>query len=273
MARKRKKKDSLLLRIMLGVGCGVLLCALMAVIFYPRGEQPSATTKPAPPTVAPNPYDAADFAYNGLFLECLAGESRPGIDVSSHQGRIDWPRVREAGVEFVFVRLGYRGYETGVLHEDVYARTNLAEARKAGLQVGAYFFSQALNEQEARDEAAFALKVLDGFVLDLPLVYDWEYVSEEARTGKTTKQELMACVNAYCGAVEQAGYAPMVYFNRYLAQSHLELEKLTQYPFWLAMYTDQMTYQYRVDFWQYSDKGRIPGIEADVDLNIWMMDA
>lgn len=269
MARKRRKKDTVLIRVLLGMGCAVLLCTLVAVLLYPR-KQPPAPTKTTAPTVAPNPYDAEDFAYNGLFLECLAGESKAGIDVSSHQGKIDWPKVKAAGVEFVFVRLGYRGYETGQLHEDVYAKTNLAQAKAAGLQVGAYFFSQALNEQEALDEAAFALNVLDGFELDLPLVYDWEYVSETARTGSSTKEEVMACVAAYCGAVEQAGYSPMVYFNRYLAQSHLELTELTRFPFWLAMYTDEMTYPYRVEFWQYSDQGRIPGIEADVDLNIWM---
>lgn len=272
MARRKKKMSAVLISALLAVGCGVLALLLALVIWQAvwTSLQPPAATTPTAPTVATNPYDAADFEYDGLFLACTAGESLPGIDVSSHQGKVDWQKVADAGVKFVFVRLGYRGYRNGAIHEDIYAKTNLAQARAAGLQVGAYFFSQAISEEEAAEEAAFAMKVLDGFQLDLPLVYDWEYVAESARTGEVTKNELMVYTKVFCDAVEKAGYDPMIYFNRHLAESHLELKELTAYPFWLAMYTDEMTYPYRVDFWQYSDCGRIPGIEGDVDLNIWM---
>ena len=172
----------------------------------------------------------------------------------------------------LIIPVNYEYYRNEAKKTDanIYAKTNLAQARAAGLQVGAYFFSQAISEEEAAEEAAFAMKVLDGFQLDLPLVYDWEYVAESARTGEVTKNELMVYTKVFCEAVEKAGYDPMIYFNRHLAESHLELKELTAYPFWLAMYTDEMTYPYRVDFWQYSDCGRIPGIEGDVDLNIWM---
>lgn len=270
MAKKRKTKTDpgLLGRWILALG---IICSVMTAFALALSLWPSVPEAPAPePTLAPNPYGAADFGYEGDFLTCLSGESRVGIDVSSHQGRIDWQKVADAGVEFVFVRLGYRGYMNGTVHEDTYARTNLAQARAAGLQVGAYFFSQALSQAEAKEEAEFALEILDGFRLDLPLVYDWEYVSDMARTANVTKDELMRYTKVFCDAVEAAGHQPMIYFNRHLAQSHLELTELTRYPFWLAMYTDQMTYPHRVDFWQYSDCGRVPGIEADVDLNIWM---
>ena len=176
MARRKKKMSTVLISALLAVGCGVLALLLALVIWQAvwTSLQPPAATTPTAPTVATNPYDAADFEYDGLFLTCTAGESLPGIDVSSHQGKVDWQKVADAGVKFVFVRLGYRGYRNGAIHEDIYAKTNLAQARAAGLQVGAYFFSQAISEEEAAEEAAFALKVLDGFQLDLPLVYDWE---------------------------------------------------------------------------------------------------
>lgn len=272
MAKKRKKKEAVLLRVLFGLGCLVLVCALAGLFFHGRPifPQPTKPTEPTVPTVPPNPYTATDFAYNGPFLECVSGESLPGIDVSSHQGKVDWQKVADAGVKFVFVRLGYRGYQNGAIHEDVRAKTNLAEAKAAGLRVGAYFFSQAITEAEAEEEADFALGVLGDFVLDLPLVYDWEYVAETARTGAVTKDALMAYTKVFCHKVEQAGCQPMIYFNRHLAESHLDLLALTEYPFWLAMYTDQMTYPYRVEFWQYSDSGRIPGIDVKVDLNIWM---
>lgn len=272
VARRKQKMSRELISALLAVGCGVLALLLALVIWLAvwSGLQPDVPAAPPVPTLENNPYSAADFEYDGLFLACTAGESLPGIDVSSHQGEVDWQKVADAGVKFVFVRLGYRGYQNGAVHEDRYAKTNLTQARAAGLQVGAYFFSQAITEEEAAEEARFALDVLDGFQLDLPLVYDWEYVAETARTGEVTKAELMVYTKVFCDAAEAAGYSPMVYFNRHLAESHLELKELTAYPFWLAMYTDEMTYPYRVDFWQYSDCGRIPGIEGDVDLNIWM---
>jgi GH25 family lysozyme M1 (1,4-beta-N-acetylmuramidase) len=111
--------------------------------------------------------------------------------------------------------------------------------------------------------------MLEGVELDLPLVYDWEYVSENARTGQMEPDTLMTCVNAFCGAVDQGGYEPMVYFNRELSKTLLDLTELSDYPFWLAMYTDQMNFPYKVDFWQYSDEGQVPGIEGNVDLNLY----
>jgi GH25 family lysozyme M1 (1,4-beta-N-acetylmuramidase) len=155
------------------------------------------------------------------------------------------------------------------IHEDTYAKANLAGAKAAGLLVGAYFFSQATSEAEAKEEARFALSVLDGFQLDLPLVYDWEYVSESARTGAMKPDTLLACVEAFCAQVEQAGFSPMVYFNRELSSTLLDLIQVSRYPFWLAMYTDQMDFPYKVDFWQYSDKGNVPGIDGDVDLDLY----
>ena len=188
-----------------------------------------------------------------------------GIDVSSHQGQIDWAAVADSGVEFAMIRLGYRGYDSGTLHIDERAAENLAGARAAGLKIGAYFFSQALTPEEARQEAQLALAALGDVELDLPLAYDWEYVAESARTGAMTGDALTECVHAFCGAVEQAGHAPMIYFNRELARTLLDLEKMEGYPFWLAAYSGEP--ELSVTMWQYTDQGRVPGIEENVDLN------
>lgn len=235
----------------------VLSCA--AVLLLRQDAAPKEPLK--------NPYTSEDFAYVGNFLTCLKGESTAGIDVSSHQGEIDWQQVKAAGIDFAIIRLGYRGYESGLLHEDAYARQNLKEARAAGLRIGGYFFSQAISSEEAREEAELALEILDGMSLDLPLAFDWEYVADSARTGQTDRQTLTAAAEAFCERVKAAGYAPMLYFNRDLADSLLDVTAF-EYPYWLAMYSDIMDYPYRLKLWQYTDKGRVPGIEGDVDLNI-----
>lgn len=247
----------------------VAVLAVMSVLAYGLKHLPAPTAETVP-TLAPNPFRDTDFVYDDRgFLNCLSGESVPGIDVSSHQGIIDWPAVKEAGVEFAIIRVGYRGYNSGTIHPDERAAQNLADAKAAGLKIGAYFFSQALTEQEAIEEARFALKMLEGVKLDLPLVYDWEYVSESARTGSMGSEMLMACIHAFCGEVAKAGYDPMVYFNQDLAKNLLDLTALTEYPFWLAMYDDRMTFPYKIRFWQYSDEGSVAGIEGNVDLNLY----
>lgn len=210
-----------------------------------------------------------------LLVRCLAPASQPtagavpGIDVSSHQGDIRWQEVADSGVRFAMIRLGYRGYDDGALHVDEKAKENLEGARAAGLKIGAYFFSQALNEAEAREEAALALEVLDSLPLDLPLTYDWEYVSADKRTGAMTPEDLTACVHAFCDAVEQAGYEPMVYFNHDLSRTLLDLDEVDAYPFWFARYGDEADFRRPMRMWQYTDEGTVPGIDGPVDLDWW----
>lgn len=233
---------------------------------------PTMTLETQPPTLPPpeeNPYGPMDFQYEGQYLTCIAGESTLGIDVSTYQGQIDWQQVAESPVEFVMIRVGYRGYESGWIQDDDYAKANYEGAKAAGLKVGVYFFSQALDEWEAVEEASFVLSKIKGWELDLPVVYDWEYVKEEARTGQMDARQVTDCTLAFCRVIKAAGYQPMVYFNTHQAEEYLILEEVTQYPFWLAMYSDRMTYEYKVQMWQYTDKGKVPGIEGNVDLNLW----
>ena len=230
-------------------------------------------TEPTGPTLPPpeaNPYDRNDFQYNeNNYLTCLAGKSIVGIDVSYHQGDIDWEQVRSSGVEFVMMRVGYRGYgESGKLVEDTNFLANIQGALDAGLKVGVYFFSQALNLEEVEEEVDFLLERIEGYEIAMPVVYDWEYVSDEARTANMDARTLTDCSRHFCELIREAGYQPMVYFNRNQAAYLLHLEELTDYPFWLAAYTDRMGFPYKVDMWQYTDNGRVPGIDGPVDVDI-----
>lgn len=232
---------------------------------------PTQPTEPKP-TLIPNPYDASDFVLSDGFMQLVDGGAMTGIDVSYHQKEINWRKVKDAGVQFVIVRLGYRGYETGSLVEDNMAMKNLQSAKDAGLLVGAYFYSQAINAEEAAEEARFALEILNGFQLDLPIAYDWEYVSETARTANVDGQTMTDCTIAFCDTILAGGYETMVYFNPQMAEHKLDMIALQDkgYPFWLAHFSDVMTFPHQIWIWQYSYTGKIPGISGTVDFNIML---
>lgn len=219
-----------------------------------------------------NPYGSDDFIRVNGYLTCTAGPTRMGIDVSEHQGEIDWAQVYEAGFDFAFIRIGYRGYTVGEIKQDSAAPENLKNAREAGFDIGAYFYAQAVTPEEAREEARWCIEYLKDTDLDLPLVYDWEYVGPEARTGSMNREEVTACFQAFCETVEAAGYRAMIYFNPHVATDLLDLQSLQDYPWWLAHYQDRMDFPHRVDFWQYTEDGVIPGIRENVDINLMFLD-
>lgn len=219
-----------------------------------------------------NPYGRNDFQFDGRYLTCLRCDSIPGIDVSAYQGDVNWNQVAASGIEFAMIRVGYRGYGTGKIVEDPYARENLRHARLAGLEVGAYFFSQALNEEEVEEEVAFILDIIEDYEITMPVVFDWEYVNDTARTANMDPRTLTD-LNLYYGELmEKAGYQHMVYFNRSQASTLLYLYELEEYPFWLASYNFRMNFPYRFEMWQYTSTGRVPGIKGDVDINILLLD-
>ncbi|MBQ7801909.1 MAG: glycoside hydrolase family 25 protein [Oscillospiraceae bacterium] len=242
-------------------------------------EPPAETAPPEtePPVTEPplldlplNPYGDLDFQYEGRYLKCLRTETVTGIDVSAHQQEIDWAKVAASGVDFAMVRVGYRGYESGKLVVDPYAEANLVGAAEAGLETGVYFFSQALNVEEALEEAAFLLEAIADYEITMPVVFDWETVHDEsARSKEMDPRTLTDCALAFLGAVEEAGYTPMIYFNTYQSRNLLYLEELKDYEFWLAMYTSRMDFPYAVKMWQYTDTGRVPGISGNADINVY----
>lgn len=200
-------------------------------------------------------------------------KSITGIDISEHQGDIDWQKVSEAGIDFAIIRVGYRTYGGGVITIDSNLAANLEGASAAGLDVGVYFFSQASNTDEAIEEADAVLNAVAGYDITYPIVFDWELIYDDhARTDTVSVETLADCCVAFCERVRSAGYTPMIYQNASTATHKLDLPRVKDYPFWLAEYTDFPTFYYKYDMWQYSSTGTVPGIEGSVDLNISFVD-
>lgn len=269
----------------------VLVAALIALILMSipslTGEtlqDPVSMTTEAPtelptepvPTLPPpeeNPFDYLDFQYEGRYLKLRDGVSVTGIDVSHWQKEIDWEQVKESGVDFAMIRLGYRGYEQGGLNLDSYATANLDGAIAAGLDVGVYFFSQAITPEEAEEEAYFVLEHLEPYkdYITMPVVFDWEHVSNaNARTANMRDPDMLTdCTLAFLQTIEASGYRTMVYFNRTQSWKYLNLEELKDYEFWLAAYTQRMDFPYKIQMWQYTNTGKVPGVVGDCDINIY----
>lgn len=216
-----------------------------------------------------NPHDEADFAEKGGFIVYTGAEEwNTGVDVSSHQGEIDWAKAAADGVQFAIIRLGYRGYTEGEIRLDDYFLRNMDGAQAAGIDVGVYFFSQALTQDEAVEEAQFVLNWLEGYELDYPVYFDWEDILDDARTDGMDMLTLTGCADAFCRTIEDAGYRAGIYFNQRFGYQELNLLSLRKYQFWLAEYNPAPTFTYDFEVWQYSSEGSVDGIDTPVDLNM-----
>lgn len=197
--------------------------------------------------------------------------SKFGIDVSAHQGNIDWEAVAADGVEFAFIRAVYRGYGTGKLVVDDKCIENIEGAQAAGIDVGVYVFSQAINEAEVLEEASTVLNLLDGYTLQLPIVFDVEKVNDsEARTNSLTVEQRTDLTKSFLEAMENAGYDTMIYHNTEMGAMLLDLTQLTEYKKWFAGYNREFYWPYEYDLWQYSETGHVNGINGNVDLDLWL---
>lgn len=195
----------------------------------------------------------------------------PGIDVSVHQAEIDWKKVADSGVEFAMIRVGYRGYGSqGRMMPDKYFEDNIQGALDAGLEVGIYYFSQAITVEEAIQEAEYVLEEIAPYSVTYPVVFDWERQNYSgSRTQKIPSTDMLCqMANAFCQKIEEGGYQPMVYFYQSLAYNNYDLSRIMKYPFWLAEYDSYPSFYYHFDMLQYTSSGRVPGISGDVDLNL-----
>lgn len=264
----------------LAVALLALVAVAMLLVGKPGQKAPDTTasqqtetsenvTENSLPLPDANPIGTQDIAQDGAYLTCLTAPSVVGIDVSEWQGNIDWAQVKAAGIDFVMIRTGWRGTETGKVAADELAQKNYEGASAAGLKVGAYFFSQAMNVQEAEEEAAYVLEIIKDWKLDMPVVFDWEYAGEDSRAGATDARALTDCAKAFCDRIVAANHQPMIYFNSNQSHNHLFLSELTDYGFWLAQYNDALDYPYKVDMWQYTNTGSVPGIGGNVDINLY----
>ena len=195
--------------------------------------------------------------------------SHKGIDVSKYQGEIDWAAVHAEGIEYAFIRLGLRGYESGKLVLDEFYDANMRGANAAGVSAGVYFFTQAVTVAEAQEEAAFVIDHLADYDVPYPVVFDVERISGgKGRADEITKEERTEITIAFCEAIKAAGYTPMIYGNVVCFSQLLDMTRLNDYDKWYAFYDDYMYMPYEVSCWQYTEKGRVDGIPGNVDLNI-----
>lgn len=202
-------------------------------------------------------------------LQNATGNSHVGIDVSKWNGDIDWDRVRNAGVEFAIIRAGYRGSVTGSLVEDPYFAANIKGATASGIPVGVYFFTQAVNEVEAVEEASAVLRLVREYNLDYPIFIDTEGAGGNGRAdGLDAESRTLVC-EAFCRTIENAGYRAGVYGSRNWYNNNLYTDRLdNNYYIWLAEYRSVPLYQGYYQMWQYTSKGSVDGISGNVDMNI-----
>ena len=198
-----------------------------------------------------------------------------GVDVSEHQGYIDWEAVAQAGYSFAFIRVGYRGYgEAGSLNEDAAAIDNLQCAEAAGLRVGTYIFSQALNAEEARAEADLAVGVItsSGVETDLPLMYDPELIKDDwGRANDITRGQVSLNTAAFRDQVEKTSALTVdIYSNLPWEHHYFDTDTMNQYEIWYADYEKAPQTPYHFAWWQYTNEGHVPGIDGEVDLNVWL---
>lgn len=287
---RRRRSDKLS---MLALVISVLALILAAVaLFFAMKPEPEQEEPPAPPPVEEpvtfqfgdrvltplegmplNPYDRDGFSLDEkgrVTYEKDGKRARTGVDVSTYQKEIDWQAVAGDGIDFAILRLGYRGYTEGGLFLDQTFETNLRGALDAGLEVGVYFFSQAITPEEAEAEAAYILNAIDGYEITGPIAFDWEPIApgNNARTDGLDNDVLTQCANAFCAKIEGAGYTPAVYFNQSLGYLRYDLRELTGYKLWLAEYDTKPDFYYHFDLWQYTHTGKVAGIEGDVDLDL-----
>lgn len=202
-------------------------------------------------------------------LQNTTGNSRVGIDVSKWNGDIDWDKVKNAGVEFAIIRAGYRGSSTGSLVEDPYFAANMKGAKASGMLVGVYFFTQAVNEVEAVEEASAVLQLIREYQLDYPVFIDTEGAGGSGRADNLDVETRTLVCEAFCRTIENAGYHAGVYASRNWYNNRLYADRLdSQYCVWLAEYRSVPLYQGYYQLWQYTSKGKIDGISGNVDMNI-----
>lgn len=287
MTRQRRKRGSLLPVILAVVLAAVIAAALLVIRSLRPAQQPEE----------PDPHEGQIYVNDGANMVWLTPHEnfavsplrrwqfvtlndKPhyqgsdfttsrGIDLSVFQGDVDWDKAAADGVEFAIIRLGYRGYGKGALQPDELFTSHLDGAHAAGIDTGAYFFSQALTEEEGREEAQYVLEQLDGRRMEMPIYFDWEPIAvEDSRTNGYDYAHLTDSAVAFCQTIEAAGYRAGVYINRQQGYYHYDLRRLADYSLWVADYNSYPDFYYRFDMWQYTASGQLDGIDIQVDMNL-----
>lgn len=212
---------------------------------------------------------------NGIYdyVENDVSVGKKGIDVSKYQGDIDWKKVKAAGIDYAIIRLGNRGYSTGKIVIDEKFEKNITNAIKNDIPVGVYFFSQAITEEEAIEEANVVLEAIKPYKISYPVVFDTEQVEDPNGRANLISKELRTDITiAFCDTVKQAGYHPMIYANTRWFVAELDLSRLASYDKWFAQYYKIPFFPYDFQMWQYTGRGTVDGITGNVDLNVSFVD-
>ncbi len=189
-----------------------------------------------------------------------------GIDVSKWNGSINWAKVKESGVNFAIIRIGYRGSTKGGLIDDSAFKANIEGASNAGIKVGVYWVTQAVNEVEAIEEASAVLSRISGYRVSYPVFLDVE--SSGGRGDAIDKATRTVVCKTFCQTIQNSGYTAGIYANKNWMTNYIDASQLTGYKIWLAQYSKECTYKGSYSMWQYTDSGSISGINGKVDLNL-----
>ena len=219
-------------------------------------------------------YDCSKFSREGedkLLYDDEGFVVRHGLDVSRHEGEVDWNEVKKSGFDFVILRVGYRGYQSGILKVDENFHENVKNAIEAGFDVGVYVYSQAINEEEALEEAELVLNEIKDYEITLPIVYDPESVGwDTARTDDVQPSVFNNNTIVFCEKIREAGYEPMIYANHIWEAFILDMGRLRDYKFWYADYENSPQLPYDFEFWQYTSTMKVNGINKECDADIWI---
>lgn len=221
-------------------------------------------------------YTPEDFREEGSgIITYQGGDSALGINVSSQSGEIDWAQVKESGVDFALIRVGYRGYTRGQMVLDENFQANITGAAEAGLPVGVYFYSKAVTDAEADEEASFVLEQIRGHNVDYPIAFFWEYdytdegnLDQAARTIQCNGDQITGFIDTFCRKVEDAGFEAAYYATKSMAYETLDLSRLTNYDLWYAEFRRSPSFYYGFALWQYTKEGSVPGISQQVPITL-----
>lgn len=229
------------------------------------------------------------YLASGVSSTVYKATEKQGVDVSHHQKYIDWAKVKASGMEFAMIRVGYRGYGGGTINADTYFETNMKNAQAAGMKIGIYFFSQALNEQEAYEEACYTINMIKKYNITYPVAFDWE-TAQGYRTYSAglTSSQMNAIATKFCDTVSSSGYIPMVYSNTADFQGRYNYSALSaKYYIWYARYLPEFggttwyttgsrkpNYDNNISYniWQYMSDGTVPGVSGNCDVNVTFLD-
>lgn len=271
--RKPFRKLFKLLKIVFVMICMIAIFACVQMLLHRNTNDEEEVVYIDP--VYLHPYDPIDLTNqtNGLpMYQDDVYTSSVGIDVSEHQGVIDFSTLKQQGISFVMVRCGYRGYSEGILHRDAQYFDNMKKAKEAGLQRGVYFFSQAKNVDEAIEEANYVISLVKDYDLNLPIGYDMEYVTDHDRIRNLTADEKTSIAKAFSDQLDEYGYRTYVYGSNWWLDEMIHMEDLQDHvKFWLAEYeTGFPNFRHDFTMWQYSEKGQLKGINVPVDMNLFI---